>query len=370
MELTLLEQAAALLQTSRTPVIILPQAPSSDALAGGLGLLLILERLGKKARVVSPEFSLPAGHDFLPKSTAVEQRLSALRSFIITVDLSRTKLDSLSYAVDGNKLNIFLSPRGGFYEASDVTTSSGNYAFDAIITIDLPSPEALGPLYHENTEFFYHTPTLNIDHHASNTRYGHVNLVDVVASSASEIIFELVKILGFEHLDEQVATSLLTGIISKTKAFQADAVTPRSLAVASHLMSAGARRDDIIKHLYQTKSLAGLKLWGRALTKLKTTPDGSVVWSNITSRDFQETKATAEEAMGVLDELMINTPDAKITCLFVEAADGTQVHINTKQQRPPQLPSDIVQRSSHYFSGTVRQPLTTAEAQILATLGA
>lgn len=370
MELTLLEQAAALLQTSRTPVIILPQSPSSDALAGGLGLLLILERLGKKARVVSPDFSLPAGHDFLPKSAAVEQRLSALRSFIITVDLNRTKLDSLSYAIEGDKLNIFLTPRSGFYEAGDVTTSSGHYAFDAIVTIDLPSPELLGPLYQENTEFFYHTPTLNIDHHAANTRYGHVNLVDVVASSASEIIFELVKMMGFEHLDEQVATSLLTGIISKTKAFQADAVTPRSLAVASHLMSAGARRDDIIKHLYQTKSLAGLKLWGRALTKLKTSPDGTVVWSNITSRDFQETKATPEEAMGVLDELMVNTPAAKTTCLFVEVTNGTQVHVNTKHPSNLQLPPGIAQRAPQYYTGTLTQPLATAEASVLATLGA
>ncbi len=368
MELTLLEQAAALLRASRTPVIILPHPPSSDSLAAGLGLLLILEKIGKNARVVSPNFTLPPGHDFLPKSRAVEQQLSALRNFIITVDLNRTKLESLSYDIDGDKLHIYLTPRSGFYEAKDVTTSAGNYAFDAIITLDLPSLEGLGPLYHDNAEFFYHTPVLNIDHHPANNRYGHVNLVDVVASSVSEIIFELIKVLGFEQLDEQIATSLLTGIISKTKAFQTQAVTPRSLAVASHLMTAGARRDEIIKHLYQTKSLATLKLWGRALSKIQTSADQRAVWSSITRRDLEETRATSDEAAGVLDELMINTPSAINTCLFIETATGTEVHLHDQRPAPAAPVVGLQQRGPHYWSGHLTLPLAAAEKHVLEAL--
>lgn len=369
MELIPLEQAAALLHQSRVPVIIIPEHPSSDALAAGLSLLLVLEKSGKMPRIVCPEFTLPPGHSFLPKSDAIQHNLTSLRNFIITVDVSKTKLDSLSYTIQGDKLNIHLTPKNGFYEERDVTTSAGPFAYDAIITLDVPSLDRLGDLYRNNAEFFYQTPVLNIDHRATNARFGHVNLVDVVASSVSEIVFELIKRLGYETIDEQIATSLLTGIISKTKVFQSHTVTPRSLSIASHLISAGARRDAIIQNLYQTKTLTTLKLWGRALAKIKSSDSELIVWTNITQADLEATKTSVQDAAGVLDELMINTPNARYVALFIEQGEKTQAYVAGQTGAPePKLPAGITQREGAYYSGTVNTPLADAEQRVLKEL--
>ena len=369
MDLPPLEQASTLLRQSNTPLIILPVDPTSDALAAGLALLIVLEKLGKAARIVSPNFTLPPGHDFLPKSNAVEQRLASLRNFIISVDVSRTKLESLSYDIRDNRLHIYLSPKHGFYEPADITTSPGNYAHDVVITLDLSNPEDLGDLYHDNAEFFYRTPVLNIDHHATNTRYGHINVVDVVASSVSEVVFELLRVLGFEHIDEQVATNLLTGIISKTRVFQNQKVTPRSLAVASHLMSAGARREEIIEHLYQTKTLPTLKLWGRALSRLQSSPDGQLVWTTITAEDLDNTKSRPDDAVGVMDELIVETPKAKTTCLFVSAPEGVIVHIMYQTTAPPTgLPTAIVPHGPQYLRGVMSESLEAVTTTVLQQL--
>lgn len=371
MELSPIEQACALLRQSTTPLILLPTTPSSDALAAGLGLYVVLEKLGKPARIVSPQFVLPPGHDFLPKNEAVEQRLSALHDFIVTVDTSRTKLESLSYDVQGDRLHIHLTPKQGFYEARDVSTSSGTFAFDLIITLDLPSLEQLGPLYHDNSEFFYRTPILNIDHHAHNTRFGQVNLVDLVASSVSEVVFETLKVLGFEHVDEQVATSLLTGIISKTKVFQNRQVTPKSLAIASHLMSAGARRDEIIAHLYQTKTLPTLKLWGRALGRIQTSPDNRIVWTTITREDLRTTGTKVEDAVGVIDELMVEAAKADATALFIEDGDAALVHLVSVGHEPPaRLPPELRAAGPQYFTGRMAGPLRDAVRRVMTALGA
>ncbi len=371
MELALTTQAVTLLNTSNTPVIIIPKKPTTDALAAAVALLVWLEKGGKSAQVVSPEFTMPPGHGFLPKSDAIRHDLASLQSFIINVDLSKTKLDSLSYDIRDNQLHIYLAPKNGFFEPANVKTSTGQFAHDLIITLDLPDLTHLGPLYKDNAEFFYRTPILNIDHRATNTHYGQVNLVDLTDSSVSEGVFELVTATDPARLDEQTATSLLAGIISKTKVFQSNTVTPRSLAVASHLMAAGGRRDDIIRHLYQTKSLPTLRAWGRALTNVKTTPNKAVVWSTITAEDIRACGATMADAVGVLDELMVNAPAATYYALFIETPEGTRVHLNHRPgANVPALPPEFQRQSPQYITGRVVANLAMATADLLSRLSA
>ncbi|MBI4090156.1 MAG: hypothetical protein HY421_02020 [Candidatus Kerfeldbacteria bacterium] len=325
MELTPLHQAVELLNRSKNVLICLPVQPSSDAIASGLGLFLTLEKLAKRARIVCSQFELPANHGFLPKSEAIEKELKNIRQFIISLDVSKVAVDELSYAIEGSKLNVFVTPKNGFYDAKDVSTSAGSYAYDLLVTVDAADLELLGELATNNAEFFYRVPILNIDHRAKNTNYGAVNLVDLTATSTSEIVFELVKALGFNVLDEQVATTLLTGIISKTKSFQTPNVTPRSLAVASHLIASGARREEIIDNLFQSKSLGTLKLWGRALARLQEKFNGRLVYSLLSEQDFAKADAREEDLPRVIDELIVNVPTAELVAVIYGRAGGITV---------------------------------------------
>lgn len=321
MDAPLLLQAISLIRERKTPLICLPKDASSDAIAGGLGLFMSLEKMKKRAKVVSPGFVLPPSHSFLPRSEEILTDVAALRKFIISVDTSQAPLEELSYEISGKHLNIFLTPKRGFYEANQVTTNAGGFTFDLIITIDAPNFESLGPLFDENREFFYHTPVINIDHNPANERFGHIALVDVTSSSTAEIIFELLEASKEKVLDEYVATALLTGMISKTKSFQSSSVTPRSLAIASHLVSSGARRDDIIKNLYQTKSLPVLKLWGRALMRLQSSHHQRFVWTELNSEDLKRSGALLRDVPGVIDELIANTAGAEIILVLADV-DG------------------------------------------------
>lgn len=318
MALNLFQQAQELITKAKQPLIVLPRNPSLDAVASGLGLFMVFEKLHKKSKVVCNDFRLPPNTSFLPKSTAITQDLASLRKFIISVDVSRTAVEELSYDIQNNQLQIYLTPRGGFFEEKDVTVRAGHFTHDLVITIESPDLESLGALYDDNTEFFYRTPVINLDHNPNNERYGQVNIVEVTAASTSEIVFELTKALGEGLLDEYIATHLLTGIISKTKSFQTPTVTPKSLAVASHLIASGARRDEIIKNLYQTKSLATLKLWGRALAKLQSSDNQKIVWSLLTAEDFKQSGATPDELAGVVDELIISAPMAQAVFVLFE----------------------------------------------------
>ncbi|MFA6027322.1 MAG: DHH family phosphoesterase [Patescibacteria group bacterium] len=324
------QQIAEIIGKNSNILICLPASPTTDAIAAGLALFLFLEKKGKKPKVVVSNFALPATHAFLPRSQEIFSDITALRKFIISLDVTKAQVSELNYDIKDGKMNIYISPQNGYFSPEDVTASAGEFAYDAIFVLDAPDLEALGEVYDNNIEFFYKTPIINIDHHPANDNFGQINMVDIKATSVSEIIFELLERTDESFLDEYIATNLLTGIISKTKSFKTSAVTPRSLAIASHLISSGARRDDIVKNLYQTKSIHALKLWGKALTKLNKDAEHQIVWSVLSVQDFIETGATEEEIEKVVDELIINTPEAKnVFILYYKPDFGSKVLLST-----------------------------------------
>lgn len=329
MMLPIEQQVISLIQKHERILICLPANPSTDAIASGLAMHSVLQKLGKQSKVVADGFALPENHRFLPKSEEIEHDLTALKKFIISLNIHQVKVQDLTYDIKDDNLNIFVTPKNGFFMPTDVSTSGSDYQFDLIITLDCPEINALGKIFDQNAEFFHHTPIINIDHHAGNEHYGEINSVTITATSISEIIFEFLEHLGKGLLDEYIATNLLTGIISKTKSFKTNSVTPRSLAIASHLIASGARRGEIVQNLYQTKSMQSLKLWGKALAQLEADSDRKIVWSILTKKDFIDTNTNPLDLEPVIDELIVNTPDAETIYIIYEQPDETgQIQVN------------------------------------------
>ncbi|HRH93460.1 MAG TPA: DHHA1 domain-containing protein, partial [Candidatus Peribacteria bacterium] len=182
----------------------------------------------------------------------------------------------------------------------------------------------LGSIYSDNVDLFSEVPILNIDHHVSNTQFGQLHLIDPTAASATEVLYSWFttdeKWKSF--ITPDVATLLLTGLITDTRSFQNPNTTPRSLEVAANLLDFGARQQEIIKHIYKTKPLSTLKIWGRALNSIQMDPTAGIVWSAISRQDLQEMGATSKETAGILDELISTIPDADVHVLFTEIEDG------------------------------------------------
>lgn len=345
MALPIEQQISALVRKHDNVLVCLPSEPTTDAIASGLAMHSVLQKLGKQSKVVAAGFALPDNHRFLPKSDAIEHELTALKKFIVSLDVSHTAVDDIQYDIKDKHLNIYITPKNGYFETRDVSTSSSDYQFDLIIVLDSRDLISLGKIFEDNAEFFHHTPIINIDHHPANEQFGEVNMVHVTATSISEIIFELLEHLDSNLLDEYIATHLLTGIISKTKSFKTHTVTPRSLAIASHLISSGARREDIVKNLYQTKTLQSLKLWGRTLSQLQADADKRIVWSMLRQQDFSETNTAPDDLEQVIDELIVNTPDAQNVYLVYEESDASgRIAIKAVIATAPYIQSRLVFR--------------------------
>jgi phosphoesterase RecJ-like protein len=325
MELSAKQQTVELIRASQNFLLLTHVNPDGDALGSLLALQMILTKLGKNATAVCSE-PIPGAFQYLPGKEHLSDSFSGTKDFVITVDTRETKIDKLGYKnlPEENKLNIVITPVSGTFKPEDISSSHGQFKYDLVIVLDSPDLERLGLIYDQNTELFYETPVVNIDHHAGNDYFGKINWVDLTATSTAEILVALVESLSREKplLDVDVATALLTGIIVDTGSFQNANTTPKSFTVAAQLVAAGAKQQEIIKWVFKTKSLATLKLWGRILAQVNEEKDSRFVWSKITQKDFSQTLAEEAASSGIIDELLKTAPDIDFALLLSEKMDG------------------------------------------------
>ncbi len=322
MALTTNQQIYELIKKSKNILIAFRHNFNGDTLGSVLALALILKKLDKKAELAATDFDWPKNLAFLPQEK-ITPALTSLKKFIINVNLKETPIEELSYeVVEGEKLEIYITPKTGAFDSNDVSFKESDSKYDLIFTVDTPDLELLGKIYEDNTDFFYHTPIINLDHSSSNEHYGQINLVDLTATSSAEIIFNLLESMSADLLDEKIATCLLTGIITETRSFKTHNVTPKTLNISSQLIAAGAEREKIIQNLYRTRTLATLKLWGRVLARIENDPTLKVAWSLISQQDFLLAGAGEENLFDIIDELIINSPEVEIIVLIYEQKEG------------------------------------------------
>lgn len=291
---------------------------SGDSVASALAFFLFLKKLDKNVKIVAEQFDQKQLYSFLPGYTEIKNTLDNLRKFIISLDITNTKVNQIKYQQEENKLNFIISPKDGFFTPDDIESHSSGFKYDLIIIVDSPDLESLGKIYDNDTEFFYQIPIINIDHKSTNESFGQINLIELTAVSTSEILFSLFEKFSRDLIDENIATCLLAGIIAETRSFKTSNITPHSLFISSQLVSIGGRREEIVNQLYRSRNLNVLKLWGRVLSHLSSTLDNKLIWSTLNCNDFTKTNCEEKDLTDVIDELIINIPQAKIIVIIYE----------------------------------------------------
>lgn len=317
MALTETQQIFELIKKSRSILIVFKKDWTGDSLSSALALSKVLKKIDKKVDVVCQNFKPSANVSFLG-ATEINDKIEDLQKFVISIDTSKTKVGEFYYDNESDKLNIYISPKNGQFKPVDVSAKIANYSYDLIFIVNTPDLESLGEIYNNHGEFFYSTPKINIDNSNKNEYFGDINLVDLTSSSTAEIIYGLIKNFDENLINDDIATYLLCGIITSTKNFKTLNVSPKTLNTASLLITKGARREQIIQNLYQTRFLSTLKLWGRVLSRLNNDLNDKLVWSVISSQDFLETSTSSSEIIDVIDELIVSMPKTEVIVLIYE----------------------------------------------------
>ncbi len=322
MELNPREQIKKIIEPSKEILLVADTKNNPDSLSSLLAFHLFLNKLGKKNEVVVQTERIK-NLDFLPAFSILKNDLKDAQDFIISLDITRAKVEQFKYNIKDNKLNIYITPSNGYFEPHDVETKRGKSKYDLIIVLNTVALEQLGRPYEENAEIFYESPLVNIDCHPDNENFGEINLIDPTACSTSEILFSLFQSLDPKIIIPEIATCLLAGIISVTESFQNKNTTPTAFSIAAKLLNAGANQEMIIQHFYKTRPLSYLRLWGRALARLKTSREQKIIWSLLSPLDFEKSKSEASHLNQILSDLKNNAVKSEIIFLLAEDKSGS-----------------------------------------------
>jgi bifunctional oligoribonuclease and PAP phosphatase NrnA len=352
-------------------LIVLPASPSGDTIAAGLALQEFLKKLDKEVTVISPTAPDPR-FSFLKGFDSIQTQLNVVKNFVIEVSTKRTELDELSYKKDADKLSIFLKPKNGEFRDADVSFANANFPYGLIIAVGVASLERLEHVYGTHAEMFFQTPVVNIDFRADNETFGQYNLVQVNSTSVSEVAMDLIVRFEESMIDESIATSLLAGIISETNSFQHTRTAPQTFLKASQLVSIGARQQDIVNQLYKNKSFGMLKLWGRALARIKQVSEMGLVYTFISESDIVKSQAKDSDVESILPEMVTQLKTSRIFMVLHEtSATSSEAFV----QLPPSVSPVFILRDyspkatgPHAVRINLPYPIAEAEQKLIETL--
>ncbi len=259
-----LHAAAKLLMERERILVLCHQSPDGDTLGSAAGLCLALQRLGKQARMACGD-PFPQKYDYM-LSTVL-----------------------------------------------DMTEEP-----DLIVAVDVADEKLLG----ENFRARYAGRVeLCLDHHASHRPFASYCYVDAAAAATTEIIFELVHLLGVP-VDKAIANCLFTGLSTDTGCFRYGNVTPRTHKIAAALLEAGAQAAEINTKMFEIKSHSRMALERMALDQLEFYEDDACALICITQEMLARSGAEEADLEGIAP-IPRNIEGVKIGLTLREKKDGS-----------------------------------------------
>jgi phosphoesterase RecJ-like protein len=250
--------------------------PDGDAIGSALGLMHLLEAMGKRATVcfVDP---IPANFQFLD---------------------GRDRIASTFASVDAA---IFL-------ECDSIERSS----------IDRDQFEAALPAL-----------TINIDHHRSGREFANFNWIDPEEAAVGCMIYDLAVAAGVP-ISRSMAVCLYAAILTDTGSFNYPSTSASTFAMAEHLVQSGASPNRIAADVYFSNPPSKVRLLGIALSNIQI--EGAVSWSHVTLEEMDRVGASVEDCEGVANHL-IGIAGVEAAAFLRELPEQNQFRLSLRSRR-------------------------------------
>ena len=267
---TLLE----LLRTARTFVLTSHVRPDCDALGSELGMLGILEAIGKDVRIVNAQ-ATPAN--------------------LAWIDPDR-RLESLAEGVRPEDL----------------------HDRDVFLVLDTSARAQLGAM--ADVAKAMREKVLVVDHHVSEDDISDRWFKDTSAEATARIVYEIGLRLKVP-LTERIATPLYAGLSTDTGGFRFPSVSGETFRVAARLVDAHANPTAIYRELFEQDSIARLNLVGRTLAGARVSHGGRVIVSTVRQSDIKEVQALPSDTEDLVN-MTLAVKGTELAVILIEQPDG------------------------------------------------
>jgi phosphoesterase RecJ-like protein len=173
---------------------------------------------------------------------------------------------------------------------------------------------------------------VNIDHHHDNTGYGDLVLLRPQASSTCDIVCDIARALDLAPRPP-AARALYAGISFDSGHFRHSSTSAGTFMNAAWLSGLGVDVTSVYEQLYEGRSLASLRLWGRAVATTATIAGGRGLLSTVAQRDFDEAGATPDETEGIVESLRSVSGVEVAAVVREQQGEGPRVRVSLRSDR-------------------------------------
>ena len=254
------------IKKAQTIVILTHESPDGDAVSSSLSVMNVLLGLGKTVNVVIPEY--PKNFDFLPGADKILQK-GEIDNYDLAISVDCTDLKRLVGAKE-------------YFETAKTT--------------------------------------IEIDHHSVNAMFADYNYVDPAAPSCCQVLIAMFEYYGVE-ITKDIATCILTGIITDTGGFQWGGVTPETFEFAAELIRKGAKIKEICRIALRKKSKVHCELEKLIFNRLEYFEDGKIALAYLTIEDYNNLKTEIGDDEGLVE--MLRDIDGVEVAVLLKEKEGT-----------------------------------------------
>jgi phosphoesterase RecJ-like protein len=248
--------------------------PDCDALGSELGMLGILEAIGKDVRIVNAQ-STPAGLKWIDPANRIE----SLQDGVKKEDLADR---------------------------------------DLFLVLDTSAWAQLGAM--GDVAKTMREKVLVVDHHVSEDDLSDRWFKDTSAEATARIVYEIGLRLRVP-LTERIATPLYAGLSTDTGGFRFPSSSGETFRVAARLVDAGASPPTVYRELFEQDSIARLHLVGRTLAGAQISHDGRVITSTVRQSDIKEAQALPADTEDLVN-LTLAVKGTELAVILIEQPDG------------------------------------------------
>ena len=263
-----------LLSTPKKIIIVSHKNPDGDAVGSSLGLYHFLIKLNHKVNVIMPN-DYPDFLKWMPNQNII-------KDYENDVNLATTLINDsdIIFTLDFNSLQ-----RAGNMETS------------------LKNSQAV---------------KIMIDHHQQPDDYATFMYSDVSICSTSQMIYHFINMLDMADLiDDEIGTSLYTGIMTDTGPFRFASTSSTTHRVVADLIDKGVNNSMIHNNVYDTNSYNRLQLLGQALTNLKVIPELKTAYITLSQAELNKYNFRKGDTEGVVN-YALSLQDIIFAAIFIE----------------------------------------------------
>ena len=265
------EEAAGLLLSRDRFGILIHAYPDGDAVGSGYALMRALKEMGKRARVIC------------------SQPIPQVYSYITDIDMP-------------------------------------DFEPECYLSVDVADLKLLG----DGCEKYDGKVLLSVDHHGTNRLFAEHNIVDASASSASEMVLQLIDVLGVD-IDRSIAECIYTSLSTDTGCFNFDNTTAFCHETAAECIRAGADYKRINYNCFRLKTKARVALEGYIYSHMSLTCGGRAACAVLT-RDFIESIGADDDDTDNLSSLMVQIDGIEVGSLLTQTKDRMAFKVSMRSR--------------------------------------